>query len=404
MVLAVSGKVFATGVDVILNDTSGASAFTIKNSNSVEVAHIASDGGMQLTSPESGGKLIWKANKIAFRAGVVHGTQWDDANIGFLSIGTGYNALASGGGSVAMGDGPTASGASAVAMGYKTTASGDNSFAMGASSTASGSRAVAMGYQSTASGNLSIAMGGGATASGGSSFAVGKNSTAEGSDSVAIGAGAVASGNKAFAIGENVTAGQSGIYGSYAIGRNVSATVANSFVIGVGDGSPLVNNMQNSLMVGFLSTTPVLFVSNNGVAMGNTTSSPNYILYLPNDATKKAIAQAWDTHSSRRWKENVEPVNNALEKVCKLQGVYFDWKKDYGGKHDIGLIAEDVGQIFPEVVSYEQNGIDAKGLNYDRLTAVLVEAVKELNAKNNLLESRNQELENRVKVLEDKIK
>jgi len=267
VVLAVSGKVFATGVDVILNDTSGASAFTIKNSNSVEVAHIASDGGMQLASPESGGNLIWKANKAAFRAGTVDGTQWDDANIGFLSIGIGYDALASKLGSVAMGDGPTASGASAVAMGYKTTASGDNSFAMGASSIASGTRAVAMGYQSTASGNLSIAMG--------------DSSTAEGDSSVAIGVGAVASGQKSFAIGENVTAGQSGVSNSYAIGRNVSATVSNSFVIGVGTGSPLVNNIQNSLMVGFNSTAPMLFVDGNHV--GINTSSPSYTLDVAGD-------------------------------------------------------------------------------------------------------------------------
>jgi len=58
-----------------------------------------------------------------------------------------------------------------------------------------------------------------------------------------------------------------------------------------------------------------------------------------------------------------------------LQGVYYDWKKT--GERDIGMIAEDVGRIIPEVVEYEENGIDAKSLDYARLVAVLVEAMKE---------------------------
>ena len=47
------------------------------------------------------------------------------------------------------------------------------------------------------------------------------------------------------------------------------------------------------------------------------------------------------------------------------------------GKHDIGMIAEEVGKVVPEVVSYDENGKDARGIDYARLTAVLVEAVKQ---------------------------
>ena len=53
----------------------------------------------------------------------------------------------------------------------------------------------------------------------------------------------------------------------------------------------------------------------------------------------------------------------------------FRWKAD--GKHDIGLIAEEVGEVIPEVVAYEENGKDAKSVDYARLVAVLIEAVKE---------------------------
>ncbi len=50
------------------------------------------------------------------------------------------------------------------------------------------------------------------------------------------------------------------------------------------------------------------------------------------------------------------------------------------GQHQIGLIAEDVGQVVPEVVSYEKNGVDAQGVDYGRLTALLIEATKEQQA------------------------
>jgi hypothetical protein len=79
--------------------------------------------------------------------------------------------------------------------------------------------------------------------------------------------------------------------------------------------------------------------------------------------------------SSRKLKTKIRPIKDALEKVRKLTGVSFDWKSD--GKHTIGLIAEDVGEIVPEAVDYEENGKDARGLDYGRLVALLIEAVKE---------------------------
>ena len=68
-------------------------------------------------------------------------------------------------------------------------------------------------------------------------------------------------------------------------------------------------------------------------------------------------------------------LNGALDKVERLRGVSFDWKTT--GKHDVGLIAEEVAQVLPEVVSFEANGLDARAVDYSRLTAVLVEAMKE---------------------------
>ncbi|MFH1427639.1 MAG: tail fiber domain-containing protein, partial [Patescibacteria group bacterium] len=108
--------------------------------------------------------------------------------------------------------------------------------------------------------------------------------------------------------------------------------------------------------------------------------NPSYRLQLPNTASNAGRAQAnrWDTYSSIRWKENIFPITQALDKINQLNGVYFDWKKEYGGKPDIGFIAEEVGKVIPELVSWTADGQYAESLNYDHLTALNLQGIKEL--------------------------
>jgi len=65
-------------------------------------------------------------------------------------------------------------------------------------------------------------------------------------------------------------------------------------------------------------------------------------------------------------------LHAALAKVEQLRGVSYELRDS--GKHEIGVIAEEVGKVVPEVVSYEKNGADAQGVDYGRLTALLIEA------------------------------
>jgi len=102
---------------------------------------------------------------------------------------------------------------------------------------------------------------------------------------------------------------------------------------------------------------------------------PSNILTVAQGSRTDPIADAWTTYSSRRWKTNIKPIGGALDKVLRLRGVYYDWKAD--GKHDIGLIAEEVGEVIPEIVAYEENGIDAQSVDYARLVALLIEGMKE---------------------------
>lgn len=110
------------------------------------------------------------------------------------------------------------------------------------------------------------------------------------------------------------------------------------------------------------------------VGIGLLTGVPGNILTVVQGSATDPIADSWTTYSSKRWKTNIQPIENALDKVQRLRGVTFDWKKD--GKHDIGLVAEEVGQVIPEVVAFENNKKDAKSVDYSRLVAVLIEAVK----------------------------
>ena len=119
--------------------------------------------------------------------------------------------------------------------------------------------------------------------------------------------------------------------------------------------------------------------SANGIGVfGESSSAAGYGFYSRGNAHVEGDLSYSGTltqSSSRRWKTNITPLRNALAKVQQLQGVTYDWKNS--GRHDIGLIAEDVHAIVPEVVVMEPNGIDAKGVDYARLTALLIEAVKD---------------------------
>jgi len=92
-----------------------------------------------------------------------------------------------------------------------------------------------------------------------------------------------------------------------------------------------------------------------------------------------AVADAWYVYSSRRWKNNIQTLPDALSKIEKLRGVSYDLKAT--GKHEVGLIAEEVGAVVPEVVQWEANGKDARGVDYSRLTALLIEATKQQQAE-----------------------
>ena len=242
-------------------------------------------------------RMFFHQGKRAFRAGatldssfadggvtVGDVTAWDEDSLGYHSVAMGFNAKAkgllaaislgentraSGRGSMAAGSNTTATGSrGAMALGYLTDASGDfGATALGYETRASGDRgATALGYNTEASGSS------GATALGDQTKATGiKGATALGSfsnatgqnGSIAIGRFCNSSGQQgSIAIGLKATA--TGNFGAVALGSDVEASGLSAIVIGSGlpSGGPgtLINNIARSLMVGFDSDIPTLFV------------------------------------------------------------------------------------------------------------------------------------------------
>ncbi|UCC80272.1 MAG: tail fiber domain-containing protein [Candidatus Zixiibacteriota bacterium] len=119
------------------------------------------------------------------------------------------------------------------------------------------------------------------------------------------------------------------------------------------------------------------------------------ILTIARGASTFPIADAWTLYSSRRWKRKIEPIEGSLDKVMNLRGVSFEWKDS--GKEDIGLIAEEVAEVVPQVVAYEENGEDAQSVDYARLVALLIEATKEQQKEIEELKAEVDELRDRIR-------
>jgi predicted RNase H-like nuclease (RuvC/YqgF family) len=115
------------------------------------------------------------------------------------------------------------------------------------------------------------------------------------------------------------------------------------------------------------------------------------------------FAQAFIQTSSRRFKNDVKPIEQPLEKISKLQGVRFTWDEEKGGRDDLGFIAEDVAEVIPEVVSWEDDGQNARGVNYDHLVAVAIEGIKAQQSQIQTLEREKAELKESLASMQAKL-
>jgi len=95
------------------------------------------------------------------------------------------------------------------------------------------------------------------------------------------------------------------------------------------------------------------------------------------DATNDIVAFS---SSDIRFKENITPIENALEKISKISGNTYDWKEENKIEHgyegnDVGVIAQEIEAVLPQLVQTRESGY--KAVKYDKLVALLIEGIKE---------------------------
>ncbi|MEY4525810.1 MAG: hypothetical protein RIR57_1180 [Bacteroidota bacterium] len=124
-------------------------------------------------------------------------------------------------------------------------------------------------------------------------------------------------------------------------------------------------------------TNGMAIMENGNIGMGSLT--PSVRLQVAGDIIANSIAGSSDL----RFKTNITPIENPLQKVLQLRGVNFDWNKkafperSFSESKAIGFIAQEVEKVLPEVVQTEKTAEGYKAVQYDKVVALLVEAIKE---------------------------
>lgn len=354
------------------------------------------------------------------------------------TIAMGMGAVTSQPGAMAFGVNTTASGANSTAIGYGASSAGNLATSMGYKSQANGDRSIAIGsyYNTTimrfvynpitrrfeltwvpieknniASDEYSIAFGNGNTASRGG-FAIGANNNARATGALAMGHTSTADSSYSVAIGSNNYA--RGI-NAFAIGESIFAESANSIVVGYNNLSSGSYNRTD-----WVDTDPLFVIGNGGGDNGTrsnamtvtkngrvglqTVTVPSYALELPNNASigvGYVRATGYANYSDSRVKSQFADLPYGLNEIMLLKPLsYFqhDSYSDKSGVHidgtgsrNIGLIAQDVFKIIPEVVSKPDNETNELwSMSYDKLVPVLIKGMQE---QQSLIEAQQKEIE-----------
>ena len=235
-----------------------------------------------------------------------------------------------------------------------------------------GSNAVDLSYSNSvsttkgATGSSSIAMGQGTIASGLYSTAMGYLTTASNRAGTAMGDRTTASAWYSTAMGTETTASD---YASLTVGRYNSV---NSTVTSGGNATSF-------------DTDNAAFVIGNGT-LWNATSDA-FVVYFNGNAT---LAGDLTINSDERLKDNIQPLGSTLNKLHQIEGKTYSFKKDEEHTPKIGVLAQEVQLVFPELVTEGADGI--LSVNYQGLVPVLINAINEQDAKIAALEAQNEQL------------
>lgn len=350
-----------------------------------------------------GRRMMWYADKAAFRVGFVDNDKWDKENVGEYSFAAGLETLASGRLSVAMGQYTNAVGQSSVALNRQTLASGISSLATGVQTFAAGAASTAMGVNTRALGDFSTAIGNDVSASSFSEIAFGAYNTIY----TAASTTAWNPGDRLFVLGNGINTQHSNALVIY---KNGIADFSNYIRIGQTTDGPDFSGIMLGYTVagkqadagklqygGFGGNTHWLNIVGGGTQAtgsdrviklwseggmrirGNTLPDADNAYSLGQSGARWSAVWAANgviQTSDARLKTNIASLDYGLKELLRMKPVQYNWKKDPQGNKQIGFLAQDIFQLIPEVVEVPSNG-DAMGVKYTELIPVLVKAIQE---------------------------
>ena len=137
-------------------------------------------------------------------------------------------------------------------------------------------------------------------------------------------------------------------------------------------------------------------LGNNCTGHGTSATSSSYRIYVGGSIYAEGNIVAY---SDRRAKENITSVDNALDKVLKMRGVFYNTIKDETKKRQIGVIAQEIEEILPEVVTYASD-VDEYGVSYGNFAGLFIEAIKE---QSEIIKKQSEEIKELKEILNNLI-
>lgn len=184
--------------------------------------------------------------------------------------------------------------------------------------------------------------------------------------------------------------------------EGVQGGLGNALLTTDAQGTLLRNFLPNNSTVAIATTSPAI---NSLPRFNQSNVLVNSQLYdngtnigiggVPVPNAKVTVYGTINALSDARTKRNIAPIANALQIVNQLNGYYYNWNTS--DEKQVGLIAQEVENVLPELVSHSESG--TKFLNYDGLTPVLVEAIKEQQQLLKLQAAQIKELQKEIEKL-----
>jgi trimeric autotransporter adhesin len=195
-------------------------------------------------------------------------------------------------------------------------------------------------------------------------------------------------------------------------------SVSDGLFVGLGDPSGIVQggyvwNYENQpLVFGTNSLTRMTIAEDGNVSIGTPSTSNKFHVVGTSFFDGNINVVNGDINcngnflcpSDLRFKKNFTKINNPLANLLKINGLYYDYdnekfpERHFSQKRQLGVIAQEVEKLYPELVQTDANGY--KSVDYVKLTPILIEAIKELNAKVETLEKDKKDFTTRLQKIE----